>query len=163
MLGLLDGKIVDKKLFEERINHNVLFYGFGQMHIFNGREADEFENSYIKTKESVAKEFKGRIACKGKVTGRVAVVKGHEDFHKLKQGGVLVVMNTSPDYVPILKKASAIVAEEGGLTAHVSVISREFGIPCLVGIHHITQYLKDNDLVEVDAHSGFVRILERAK
>ena len=163
ILELLDGKRVDKKLFEERTTHSVLFHGFGEMHLFKGREADEFEETYLKVKASVAKEFKGRIACSGKVTGRVAVVKGHEDFHKVKQGDVLVVLNTSPDYVPILKKVSAIVAEEGGLTAHVSVISREFGIPCLVGINHITQYLKDDDLVEVDATKGIVRVLEKAK
>src|SRR3989344_7613338 len=161
ILELLDWKKVDNNLFDERINHNIIIYIFGEIITLNGREADEFEETYLKVKSSVAKEFKGRIACSGKVTGRVAVVKGHEDFHKVKQGDVLVVLNTSPDYVPILKKVSAIVAEEGGLTAHVSVISREFGIPCLVGIHHITQYLKDDDLVEVDANTGIVKILKR--
>ena len=160
ILELLDWKKVDNNLFDERINHNIIIYIFGEIITLNGREADEFEETYLKVKSSVAKEFKGRIACSGKVTGRVAVVKGHEDFHKVKQGDVLVVLNTSPDYVPILKKVSAIVAEEGGLTAHVSVISREFGIPCLVGIHHITQYLKDDDLVEVDANTGIVKILK---
>ena len=161
ILELLDGKKVDNNLFDERINHNIIIYIFGEIMTLNGREADEFEETYLKVKASVAKEFKGRIACSGKVTGRVAVVKGHEDFHKVKQGDVLVVLNTSPDYVPVLKKVSAIVAEEGGLTAHVSVISREFGIPCLVGINHITQYLKDDDLVEVDANAGIVKILKK--
>ena len=62
-----------------------------------------------------------------------------------------------------MKKASAIIADEGGLTSHTSVVSREFGIPCIVGIHNITQMLKDNDLIEVDANKGTVKVLEKAK
>lgn len=73
----------------------------------------------------------------------------------------LVVSNTTPDYVPIIRKATAIVAEEGGITAHVSVISREFEIPCVVGVPHVTQILKDGDMVEVDANTGIVKILKR--
>jgi hypothetical protein len=76
--------------------------------------------------------------------------------------GLEEVMNTSPDFVPIIKKAGAIVAEEGGITGHVSVVSREFGIPAVVGIDHITKIIKDGDLVEVDAERGVVTILEKS-
>jgi pyruvate,water dikinase len=65
--------------------------------------------------------------------------------------------------VPILGRSAAIVSEEGGLTAHVSVISRELGIPCVVGIPYITRSIKDNDLVEVDANRGIIRVLDEPK
>lgn len=69
----------------------------------------------------------------------------------MEQGDILVVMNTSPDFVPIMKKAAAIVAEEGGITGHVSVVSREFGIPSVVGIKQITSIIQDGEIIEVDA------------
>lgn len=65
-------------------------------------------------------------------------------------------MNTSPDFVAIMSMASAIVAEDGGITAHVSVVSRELGIPCVVGISNITSMVKDGELLEVDANKGTV-------
>jgi pyruvate,water dikinase len=60
-----------------------------------------------------------------------------------------------------MKRAAAIVAEEGGITGHVSVVSREFNIPCVVGIGKITEIIKDDDMVEVDAEKGVVRIIEK--
>ena len=79
------------------------------------------------------------------------------DFKKVQKGDILVVMNTSPDFVPILGKSAAIVAEEGGLTAHVSVISRELAIPCIVGISHITKSIQDGETILVDADRGIVK------
>ena len=68
--------------------------------------------------------------------------------------------NTCPNFVPLMKLANAIIAEEGGLTAHVSVVSREFNIPCIVGIQTATKVFKDGDIVEVDAKKGVVRRIE---
>ncbi|MEY2664683.1 MAG: hypothetical protein RIT04_491 [Candidatus Parcubacteria bacterium] len=159
ILKVFDGNKVDQTLHDERVRHAVVVYGFGEIYDFAGKDADAFEATHLTIKNSTVREYKGRIACKGKVTGKVAIVKSHADFKKLQQGNILVVVNTSPDYVPIMQKAAAIVAEEGGLTAHVSVISREFGIPCIVGISHITDFLKDGDIVEVDADKGIVKVL----
>lgn len=76
----------------------------------------------------------GRVAYKGKVVGRARIILGSRDFHKFKKGDILVAVNTSPDYTPLVREASGIIAEEGGITAHVSVISREFKVPCIVGV-----------------------------
>ena len=97
------------------------------------------------------------------ISGTVKIVLSNMEVNKVKKGDVLVAMNTSPDYIPIIKKSAAIVAEEGGLTSHVSVVSREFRIPCIVGIANITKILKDNDYVEVDANKGVVKIIKRKK
>lgn len=160
MDALLSGKKLNRSKIEERIRHYVFFIKDGKEVLLTGKEADDFEDMYLKSKANASKEFKGRVACKGKVKGIVKVILGQEDFHKLKQGEILVTTNTSPDFVPILKNAVAIIAEDGGITAHASVVSREFSIPCIVGIYHISKILKDGDMVEVDANSGTVRIIK---
>jgi pyruvate,water dikinase len=158
----LKGKSVDLSLVEERIKHCILVGKYdGNLYVMVGKDADVFEKKYLSLGKDGLKEFKGRSACKGKVTAIAKVVLNNNDFKKINRGEILVVMNTSPDFVPILGKSAAIVAEEGGITAHASVISRELNIPCVVGISHITQYIKDGDKVEVDANNGIVKILER--
>ncbi len=148
---------IDFASIEERIKkHVICSHGNDVGTILTGKEADDFEKSFLNV-DIEQKEFKGRIACKGKGVGRARIVLSPKDFHKMEQGDILVVMNTSPDFVPIMKRAAAIVAEEGGITGHVSVVSREFGIPAVVGISHITRVLRDGDMVEVDAEKGIVR------
>ena len=94
--------------------------------------------------------------------GIAKVVRSPKDFYKVERGNILIVMNTSPDFVPILSKVGAIVAEEGGITAHVSVISREMKVPCVVGIPHVTKMINDGDYLEINANTGVVRILKKA-
>ena len=69
---------------------------------------------------------------------------------------------TRPEFMPLAKKALAIVTDEGGITSHAAVISRELGIPCIVGTKLATQVLHNGDLVEIDANRGMVKILKRA-
>ena len=66
---------------------------------------------------------------------------------------------TTPDYVMAMEKSAAIITNDGGLTCHAAIISREMGIPCIVGTNMATKALKDGDLVEVDANKGVVRKL----
>ncbi len=107
-------------------------------------------------------EVRGNTAYKGKVQGRVRIINAPQDMEKMQKGDVLVSVATTPSIVPAMKKAAAIVADEGGLTCHAAIVSRELEIPCVVGTKFATQVLKDGDLVEVDADKGVVTILERA-
>ena len=75
----------------------------------------------------------------------------------IKQDFILVTGMTNPNMVPLIKKAKAIVTDEGGITCHAAIISREFNIPCIVGTKIATQVLKDGDVVEVNAYDGIVR------
>ena len=77
----------------------------------------------------------------------------------MKDGEILVAPMTSPDYIVAMRKASAIVTDVGGLMSHAAIISRELGIPCIVGTKIATQVLKDGDLVEVDANKGIIKKL----
>ena len=76
---------------------------------------------------------------------------------------ILVSPMTRPDFVPAMKIAGAVVTDEGGVICYAAIISRELGIPCIVGTKIATKVLHDGDLVEVDADNGVVRIMERAE
>lgn len=102
------------------------------------------------------KEIRGNIACKGIAKGRVKIIKVPEDFEKFNKGDVLVTIMTRPEHVPLMKKAVAIVTDEGGITCHAAIVSRELGIPCIVGTQVATRALKDGELVEVNANKGVV-------
>lgn len=100
--------------------------------------------------------LKGLAASPGIATGAVKVVHSLEDIVKIEEGDVLVTRMTSPDLVPSLSKCVAIITDEGGKTCHASIISREMGIPCIVGTKSATATLKDGQLVTVDAYNGLV-------
>jgi len=80
-----------------------------------------------------------------------------DDMPKMQEGDILVSTATTPSIVPAIRKAVAIVADEGGLTCHAAIISREFNIPCVVGTKIGTKILKDGDQIEVDATKGLVK------
>ena len=118
-------------------------------------------------------EFQGTIASKGKVIAKARVILPeldipyHEFVKKLhalpmNQGEVLVTETTSPDFVPLMKKAGGIIANQGGLNSHAAIMSRELGIPCLVGTYHATHILTTGDLIDLDANKGRVKILQKA-
>ncbi|MFH0969532.1 MAG: PEP-utilizing enzyme [Patescibacteria group bacterium] len=108
------------------------------------------------------KELKGLSASRGQAKANVKV--GYSMLvlsKKFKVGDILVVPQTTPDFVPLMKKSAAVITDEGGATCHAAIISRELGIPCIVGTKIATQVLKDGDLVEVDANQGVVRIIDK--
>lgn len=115
--------------------------------------------SLLQIKEKI-KDILGRVASKGLAKGKVAIVKGLKDLNKVKKGNILIAVTTHPDYVPAMRKSSAIVTDEGGITSHAAIVSREFGIPCIVGTKLATKVFKDGDLVEVDANKGIVRLIK---
>ena len=102
-------------------------------------------------------QITGMVASKGLARGRVAIVRGVKDLGKVKEGDVLVAVTTHPDYVPAMRRAVAIVTDEGGVTSHAAIVAREFGLPCIVGTKQATKVLKDNNLVEVNAEEGWVK------
>ncbi len=106
----------------------------------------------IKTKKEPI--LKG-IAIGDKIGQGVAqVISSVAQMNKFKKGGILVTKMTDPDWVPIMKIASAIVTDEGGKTAHAAIVSRELGIPCIVGTKTATKILKTGQYITVDCTQG---------
>jgi len=137
-----------------------IYYIIGKTGIkwFTGREALSIHN-LLEKQISQSKEIKGTIANKGKVIGRVKVIITKKDFKKIKSGDILVTQMTRPEHISIMKKAGAIITDEGGVTCHAAIISRELNIPCIIGTQIATSVLKDKQLVEVDANKGVVKKL----
>lgn len=96
----------------------------------------------------------GVAACRGIASGLVRIVPSPSQIHKVKQGEIMVAEMTTPDYVPAMKKAAAIITDKGGRTAHAAIVSRELGIPCVVGTSTATETLTDGQMVTVDGYSG---------
>jgi pyruvate,water dikinase len=100
--------------------------------------------------------LKGLGASPGVASGHVKIVKETKDITKVEQGDILVAVMTTPDMVPAMKRASAIVTDEGGMTCHAAIVSRELGVPAVVGTKNATKVLKDGMLVTVDGEKGVV-------
>ena len=126
-----------------------------------GRIMDYFLQSQIKQED--IQELKGNIGSPGKVSGRVRIVINAHKKNNFQSGDVLVAGMTRPEFVPLMKKSAAIITDEGGITCHAAIVSRELKKPCIIGTKIATKVLKDGDLVEVDADKGVVKILERRK
>ncbi len=122
--------------------------------IYGSKKRDEIEE-YIMLE-------KGKVLCKGEGIGEkigqgeVQVIKDVKDIAKFKKGKVLVTRITDPDWEPIMKIASAIITEAGGRTSHAAIVSRELGIPCVVGTGNATSILKNGREVTANCSDGNV-------
>lgn len=109
-----------------------------------------------------AVSVKGIVGSKGSfgrslVQGTAKIVRTVADLDQVKAGDVMVAITTHPDFVPAMHRACAIVTDEGGITSHAAIVSREFGIPCVVGTKKATRAFKNGDLVLVDTEAGIVK------
>jgi pyruvate,water dikinase len=98
--------------------------------------------------------LEGQPASPGIVTGIVNVLKSAKEINKVKRGDILVTDMTTPDFVPAMKKAVAIVTNKGGQTSHAAIVSRELGVPCVVGTKTATSTLKQGRVITVDGAAG---------
>jgi pyruvate, water dikinase len=99
---------------------------------------------------------RGLGAAPGSATGAVRIVSKLDGAGELADGEVLVTHMTAPDWVPLMRRSAAIVTDSGGMTCHAAIVSRELGIPCVVGTADATSKLRDGELVTVDATHGTV-------
>src|SRR3989344_2913241 len=135
----------------------------GNVSILDKKSIEKFVKTLSVSKKEEkfnVKEIQGISANKGIVRGIVCIVHGRDEFNKFKRGNILLAPMTSVDYVPIMEKAAAFVTNEGGITSHASIVSREMNKPCIIGTKIATKVLKDGDMVEVDANTGIVKLLK---
>ncbi len=98
--------------------------------------------------------LEGLAASPGIASGKIKIVKEMKDLSKINKGDILVTEMTNPDMVVTMQKSAAIVTNEGGLTAHAAIVSREMGIPCVVGTQEATTKLKEGEIITVDGFTG---------
>lgn len=149
------------KELEKRLVQGIILFDFKDKgnKIISGKTVLEYLDILEKKINKV--EIKGNTASAGKIIGNVKIILNQEDFSKMEEGDVLVTSMTRPEFIPIMKKASAIVTDEGGITCHAAIVSREFGIPCITGTQNATKLLKDGDLIDVNANHGLVKIIKK--
>lgn len=179
------GKTVEKKVPEEKTEAQVLsddeimklfelsiqderHYGKpqdiewcserGKLYLVQTRPVTTLGKKAETPKEEVSGDvvLKGMGASPGLAKGTAKVVHERSDLSKIQKGDVLVATMTNPDFVQYMRKASAIITNEGGHTSHAAIVSRELGIPCIVGTDNATEVLQDNQEITVDATSGKV-------
>ena len=169
----ISGKLTDDEL--RFIIGNRKKHGFGYLDLKKGsrkvvEDADELaqlQKYFLRldkeSKRTIDKnEFGGQVAFGAEkiIKGTVIVIKDKTDLERKKNlidGKILVAIQTTPHYIPYMKKAKAIITDEGGLTCHAAIIAREFRKTCIVGTKIATQVLHDGDKVEIDSKNGFVK------
>jgi len=141
-----------KEEIEKRKKSFLLMQKHDKINILSGNKA------IIRPKKEVQKRtIKGITASPGKAKGIARVIYTNKDFNKLKPGEIMVAGMTRQDFVQIMRKASAVITNEGGVTCHAAIISRELSIPCIVGTNNATEIINDGDLIEIE--EGHVKIL----
>ncbi len=132
----------------------------GRVYIVQSRPITTIREERVEEKAEEVEEgevlLRGLGASPGIGVGKVKIVLSKDEISKVEEGDVLVTTMTTPDMVPAMKKASAIVTDEGGLTCHAAIVSRELGVPAVVGTEKATKVLKDGMVVTVDGEKGVV-------
>ena len=120
------------------------------LHRFTSQDKPE---KRLKTRKPI---LKGKGASPGIATGPVQIIKSAKEIGKVKKGDILVTSMTTPDFVPAMRRAVAIITDKGGITSHAAIVSREIGIPCIVGTENATKVLKNNQIITVNGSNGKV-------
>ena len=154
------GKInFNEKELKGRFSYNLHAVDSRLREIFlTGDRAKRIKKILDRKIEERFREVKGMVASIGefmRITGEVRVVFDPYGAD-IPKGAILVTPMTRPEFVQLIHKTGAIITDEGGVTSHAAIISREFGIPCIVGTGNATKLLKDGDKVEVDTQNGVV-------
>ncbi len=146
-------------------SHQDIEWGFDKdtkrLYILQARPITTLKGENKEMESSVANVqlkalVRGLAASPGIGRGKVKYIKDISEIERVQDGDVLVTMMTNPDMVPAMRRASAVVTEEGGRTCHAAIVSRELGIPCIVGAKDATKILKDGMEITVDAKRGVV-------
>jgi phosphohistidine swiveling domain-containing protein len=162
--GLLNGNEVDVQQIKQQGEHCVVIFDQDDQktEIYRGRDAAEKEKELLGEEINFSEitEIEGNCANAGRVEGRVRILLTPREMDKMQPGEVLVTTMTSPDFVPAMKKSSAIITDEGGITCHAAIVSRELGIPCVIGTKIATKVLKDGIKVEIKANHGLIKVIK---
>lgn len=152
------GKKIDRSLPRKRRTSIYVDATGKSIKTANGKKALPLIKKFLGSGPGSINQLKGTGVTEGIIRGKVKVCSGYaEAVKKVRAGDILVTGMTLPDYLPAMRKAAAIVTDEGGITCHAAVVSRELGKVCVVGTKTATITLKDGDRVEVNGPLGLVK------
>lgn len=163
LLGLLLTKEFDEKELGRRNEFFIVGMKNGQIFLETGTEARALAATLLPQSDVDVRELEGQVARLGHVHGRAYVLQWNapdisELMKAMPEGAIVVAGQTRPQLMPALRKAAAIVTDEGGITSHAAIVSRELGIPCVIGTKIATKVIQTGDEIEVDANKGKILI-----
>lgn len=171
--SLLENKISwqeAKSLAVGRSKHYALIYLQGELMSFEGQDALDIETEFIPAfleRQKSALQSKDNNMCimgtpcyPGKIKGKVRIVKDISDCEKVKNGDILVANMTTPNFISAMERAGGFVTDQGGITCHAAILSREMKIPCIVGTSVATKLLHDGETVLLNCYSGTVQLVK---
>ncbi len=163
-IGLKELEHPDLAKLRSRENDFILFEGrYLPVSILEFRGAHPDYIFRVHEVESGQKTITGSVAYRGSVKGTAQIIMRKKEVVDFKEGNILVAPMTTPHYLPAMRKATAFITDEGGITSHAAIVAREMKTPCIIGTKVATQVLHDGDVIELDATSeGVVTVLEPA-
>ncbi|MBI3032598.1 hypothetical protein HYY69_03925 [Candidatus Woesearchaeota archaeon] len=165
IVGIMKFGLLNRQVLESRKEGHGWLMDEGKIKICTGFKLDEIKELEPEPEKLKDNKLYGTPAYSGMAEGVVHLVVDpyvKDDVKHFKKGDILVAKMTSADYTPLIRKAGAVVTDEGGLLCHALVLAREFQVPCLVGTNVATHFLKDGFKVKVNADEGFVKIVKKS-
>ncbi|PLX28824.1 hypothetical protein C0581_00835 [Candidatus Parcubacteria bacterium] len=150
-------KIPDRDVIKERAKSCGIYSHDGKVTVLSFEKTNTLKKLILEQKIDDTQTVKGFVASEGVARGAVRVVLDPHNVAEFNDGDILVAEMTRPEYVPLMKRAGAIVTDAGGVLCHAAIVSRELGKPCVIGTQYASEVLKDGDEVEVDAQKGLIK------
>src|SRR3989339_450487 len=159
--SLLEGSLTENKktVIKQRLKYYVCLLADGKIYQAQGEKTQKYFDSHFSQAQEDIKELKGQTAFPGFAKGRVRLILMEHQANNLQPGEILISSMTDPNMLPAMKKAAAIVTDEGGTLCHAAIVARELKKPCVIGTKIATKIFKDGDEVEVDADNGVFKKL----
>jgi Phosphoenolpyruvate synthase/pyruvate phosphate dikinase len=160
----LQGKEISKDVIDSRKDEYIVYLAEDEISVIEGEEAEKHiskvDEGSSENWEGQAK-IEGTVAQRGQVESEVRLVFEDADIEKVGEGDILVSPMTTPDMMVGIMDAEGIITDEGGMASHAAIVSRELGIPCVIGTETATSILQDGDKVKLDAENGVIEVIER--
>jgi phosphohistidine swiveling domain-containing protein len=156
---LKNGKVPAKKELISRSNGLAFFCQGENVELLTGNTYSDLQKYLV---SFAGNELKGTTAYKGLAKGIARIVLDPFKVKRFDKGDILITGMTRPEFLSLMKKASAFVTDAGGLLSHAAIVARELKKPCILATENASKVIKDGDLVKVDANRGIVRVLKRA-
>lgn len=142
---------------ERQHTGNLTLIERGEWFMCSGSSLKQLNMNELIPPITQATSVRGQTAFPGVVEGIAKVIRGRRDFEQFIDGDILITNQTTPEFVPLMKRARAVVTEQGGITCHAAIVSRELQIPCIIGTQTAMSVFRSGEQIVVDATSGEVR------
>jgi len=171
-LGYLSSELLIKEIFAKKtpgmseLMKRASSYFYTDFTLYTSKSKKDMEEIFGVLIEEApggkeVNKIKGEVVFPGRARGRVRVIKNIKDASLLQGGEMLVSPMTTPRYILAMKKAKAIITDEGGIVCHAAIVARELKKPCIVGTKIASDILKNGDIIEIDTNQSIVKVIKR--